>query len=266
VATGHHYRMTRARWLRFGTAVALGLSGVTLIAVSSSIRHQATSAKARTANLSPIVSADRQELRTTGRTNDLLAARLNSTHRMVVSLQQTRDSAQLEAFRGAYEAARTPAYSEAYQAAFPVDLTASDSWYVVRVRKGSGYETASWRAPEGGEYVISGGSVTPYTRGGAPSPYVSLPPDPSTLTRDGLSPYTLPSVTLPPTYTLPGLPSGGSSIDTAPTYTGSTAPGCSESGSCYGDISSATGLPKTTYVPGYTRRDGTYVRSYYRSK
>ena len=43
-------------------------------------------------------------------------------------------------------------------------------------------------------------------------------------------------------------------------------PSCSESGSCYGDISSATGLPKTVDVPGYYRRDGTYVRGYYRSK
>ena len=42
-------------------------------------------------------------------------------------------------------------------------------------------------------------------------------------------------------------------------------PACSESGSCYGDISSITGLPKTSYVGGYYRSDGTYVRSYYRS-
>jgi hypothetical protein len=43
-------------------------------------------------------------------------------------------------------------------------------------------------------------------------------------------------------------------------------PGCAENGSCYGDISDATGLPKTTAVRGYTRADGTYVRGYYRSK
>jgi hypothetical protein len=45
-----------------------------------------------------------------------------------------------------------------------------------------------------------------------------------------------------------------------------SSPACSESGSCYGDISERTGLPKTTYVPGYFRKNGTYVRSYYRSK
>jgi len=45
----------------------------------------------------------------------------------------------------------------------------------------------------------------------------------------------------------------------------SPARGCSETGSCYGDISNITGLPKTTYVNGYYRRDGTYVGSYYRS-
>jgi hypothetical protein len=42
-------------------------------------------------------------------------------------------------------------------------------------------------------------------------------------------------------------------------------PGCSETGSCYGDMSDISGLPKTTYVPGYFRSDGTHVGSYYRS-
>ena len=41
--------------------------------------------------------------------------------------------------------------------------------------------------------------------------------------------------------------------------------GCAENGSCYGDISPATGLPKTVAVRGYFRRDGTYVRGHYRS-
>jgi hypothetical protein len=43
------------------------------------------------------------------------------------------------------------------------------------------------------------------------------------------------------------------------------APACSETGSCYGDLSDISGLPKTTYVPGYFRSDGTYVGSFYRS-
>lgn len=42
--------------------------------------------------------------------------------------------------------------------------------------------------------------------------------------------------------------------------------GCSESGSCYGEISPATGKPKTVHVPGYFRKDGTYVRGHYKSK
>ena len=42
--------------------------------------------------------------------------------------------------------------------------------------------------------------------------------------------------------------------------------GCAENGSCYGDISTLTGRPKTVRVKGYTRKDGTYVRGYYRSK
>jgi len=43
-------------------------------------------------------------------------------------------------------------------------------------------------------------------------------------------------------------------------------PQCAENGSCYGDISPLTGLPKTILVHGYFRSDGTYVRGYYRSK
>ena len=46
-----------------------------------------------------------------------------------------------------------------------------------------------------------------------------------------------------------------------PTTTGA----CAENGSCYGDISSITGIPKTISVRGYYRKDGTYVRGHYRS-
>jgi hypothetical protein len=43
------------------------------------------------------------------------------------------------------------------------------------------------------------------------------------------------------------------------------ASGCAENGSCYGDISPATGRPKTVFVDGYIRKDGTYVRGHVRS-
>lgn len=42
--------------------------------------------------------------------------------------------------------------------------------------------------------------------------------------------------------------------------------GCAENGSCYGDLSPLTGRPKTVEVHGYYRKDGTYVRGYYRSR
>ncbi len=38
-----------------------------------------------------------------------------------------------------------------------------------------------------------------------------------------------------------------------------------ENGSYYGEVSAATGRPKTVYVEGYYREDGTYVRPHYRS-
>lgn len=53
---------------------------------------------------------------------------------------------------------------------------------------------------------------------------------------------------------------------TPPATTSRPVAGCAENGSCYGDISAATGRPKTVAVSGYFRKDGTYVRSHYRSK
>ncbi|MCU1328313.1 MAG: hypothetical protein JWN34_3683 [Bryobacterales bacterium] len=55
---------------------------------------------------------------------------------------------------------------------------------------------------------------------------------------------------------------------TSPQAITATTPsvGCAENGSCYGDISAATGKPKTVQVNGYYRKDGTYVRGHVRSK
>ena len=42
-------------------------------------------------------------------------------------------------------------------------------------------------------------------------------------------------------------------------------PRCAENGSCYGDISYRTNLPKHDYVPAYYRKNGTRVRGHYKS-
>lgn len=44
-----------------------------------------------------------------------------------------------------------------------------------------------------------------------------------------------------------------------------SAPPVAENDSYYGEISPATGRPKTVHVQGYYRKDGTYVRGHYRS-
>lgn len=68
------------------------------------------------------------------------------------------------------------------------------------------------------------------------------------------------------------VPSDGASTNIASTTpaTPTSAPisgySCAENGSCYGDVSAATGRAKTVPVQGYYRRDGTYVRGHYRSK
>jgi hypothetical protein len=43
-------------------------------------------------------------------------------------------------------------------------------------------------------------------------------------------------------------------------------PKCAENGSCLGDSSNNTNRPKTIYVNGYYRKDGTYVKAHYRSR
>lgn len=50
----------------------------------------------------------------------------------------------------------------------------------------------------------------------------------------------------------------------ASTYSSSVAPHVAENGSYYGQLND-NGVPKTVYVRGYFRSDGTYVRSHYRS-
>lgn len=61
------------------------------------------------------------------------------------------------------------------------------------------------------------------------------------------------SYSAPPAYTAP-----------RSAYSAPATPTCSGYG-CAGAPSAANGQPRSTYVQGYTRRDGTYVQGYYRS-
>jgi hypothetical protein len=79
---------------------------------------------------------------------------------------------------------------------------------------------------------------------------------------DALGRYTPCSVCGPPLFT--GDPTTALRSDHLQPPAGK--PYVAENGSRYGEMSKETGKPKTTYVRGYTRKDGTYVRSHYRSK
>jgi hypothetical protein len=73
----------------------------------------------------------------------------------------------------------------------------------------------------------------------------------------------------PPSNALVGIASPQPSVSEAATRSllpPAASPLCAENGSCYGDISARTGLPKTVPVHGYYRANGTYVQGYYRSK
>jgi hypothetical protein len=72
----------------------------------------------------------------------------------------------------------------------------------------------------------------------------------------------------PATISDPALPAISSVTPTTLPPAVAPSPGyypCAENGSCYGDISTLTGRPKTVSVSGYYRTDGTYVRGHYRS-
>jgi hypothetical protein len=62
------------------------------------------------------------------------------------------------------------------------------------------------------------------------------------------------------------VPAVASTTSPSPASYSNSTPLCAENGSCYGDISNITGLPKTVPVHGYFRSNGTYVRGYYRSR
>ncbi len=62
------------------------------------------------------------------------------------------------------------------------------------------------------------------------------------------------------------LPPSLKRIATIEDNNGISIPFYAENGSYWGQISNITGRPKTIYVRGYYRKDGTYVRSYFRSK
>lgn len=82
------------------------------------------------------------------------------------------------------------------------------------------------------------------------------------LTRHGVhyQPVQSPSQSVLPTYS----PSYAASTYSS-SLPRSSSPGCT-SPNQYGAISCVTYRPKTTYVRGYTRKDGTYVRPHYRSR
>lgn len=84
----------------------------------------------------------------------------------------------------------------------------------------------------------------------------------------GLVRITTPTPALTTTTSATGLAPTYTSLPPSISYTLSqptSNPIISPPGDGYGEISPRTGLPRTNYVHGYTRRDGTVVQPYYRS-
>ncbi|MSO20120.1 MAG: hypothetical protein EXQ56_06585 [Acidobacteria bacterium] len=92
----------------------------------------------------------------------------------------------------------------------------------------------------------------------------------SGVTSDTVATTPSPAVHLTPATIAPPATSQASTAPKPSTTSTQASPaipatGCAENGSCYGDISPATGRPKTVFVDGYTRKDGTYFRGHVRS-
>lgn len=136
--------------------------------------------------------------------------------------------------------------------------------------------------------AFAAGAAQGQTYGASPSSYPAIPAETAETSDDGDARFrslfrswvavesmagtdtgtasTAPAVV--PRYTAPTPPAYSPPVYLSPPPAPASTPrfGCSESGSCYGDISPATGRPKTVHVPGYFRKDGTYVRGHYKSK
>ena len=96
---------------------------------------------------------------------------------------------------------------------------------------------------------------------GSPTlPIIAASPVPGTLCRDG---WVSPSTGSGTCSSHGGVASATSSTSPRPPV--SAASSTASGGSCPGCISPETGRPQTVYVPGYTRKDGTYVRPHWRS-
>ena len=137
-------------------------------------------------------------------------------------------------------------------------------------------------APEFAEAAqLRRGIVNAYAGHGATAPA----PDRSRISADVMqalsAPIAVPKAANAPSKSAPGAAQAppsepgveavalGNALPRAPTPAPLQAlvtPGCEENGTCYGDISDATGRPKTVEVHGYYRKNGTYVRGHYRSK
>lgn len=115
--------------------------------------------------------------------------------------------------------------------------------------------------PSSPAYTVPSASFLPPRYSANPAPAYSPPASflPPRYSANPAPAYSPPATFLPPRYSASPAPAYSPPVP-LPRY------GCSESGSCYGEISPDTGKPKTVYVPGYYKSNGKYVRGYFRSQ
>lgn len=193
--------------------VALGLLalGGAFLYEAHAVEAKVPAIQAAERQLQPAIAADRAKLRSLSHANRHTAARLRKTQRAVRRLRGEQAKARRAAWLAAFAPARDAAYPGAYQDAFPLALGSSD-WYIVHAVRHDGYETTSWGAPEGHEYVIENGSITTYALGDAPSPY-------GTASAGTPGYYNSDGIWVPSPSTDPGLtPSGPTAICNDGTY------------------------------------------------
>ena len=155
-----------------GVAIACALVGALLLVHSEALKRRTAAAVVAVRALDPREASVRQSLRASGRVELRLHRRLERVRARADGLADAREHAWKVAWRAAFDPANAAAYPGAYRAAFPVPL-GSTEWYVLRVRTGDGYDSDSWAAPNGREFVVAAGTVSSYALGEAPSPDAS---------------------------------------------------------------------------------------------
>jgi Protein of unknown function (DUF3761) len=160
----------KLRLIAAAVALVCAVVGVVLIEHSHDLDRRTSSDLLAAQKLQAAEASAARRLQAATRLELPLRRRVQRATARGNDLANQRQRAWESGWRAAFAPARSAAYPAAYRDAFPVALGATE-WYVVHVTTTESYDTESWQARNGHEFVVSNGSVASYAPGSAPSPY-----------------------------------------------------------------------------------------------